>query len=99
LARGYLLGKYRNGFRPPTSLTLDDILSEIRGPSYSWLPTHVSGDPEMVGAFIDAVRNDTPPLVTGEDGLRAVEVALGAYESARTGAPVRLASSGTALTG
>jgi len=74
-------------------------MAEIRGPSYRWLPTQVSGDPEMVGAFIDAVRNDTPPLVTGEDGLRAVEVALGAYESARTRAPVRLASSVAVHTG
>jgi predicted dehydrogenase len=38
----------------------------------------------MVSAFIDAVRNDTPVPVTGEDGLRAVEVALKAMESAET---------------
>jgi predicted dehydrogenase len=44
----------------------------------------------MVRAFVDAVRDDTPPSVTGLDGLRAVEVALGAYESARTGGPVAL---------
>ncbi|CAA9553715.1 MAG: NADH-dependent dyhydrogenase [uncultured Thermomicrobiales bacterium] len=67
-------------------------IAEIRGPSLAWEATQVSGDPEMVSAFIDAVRNDTPPPVTGEDGLRAVQVALGAYESARTHAPVRLAS-------
>lgn len=67
-------------------------IAEINGPSLTWEATQVSGDPEMVSAFLDAVRNDTPPLVTGEDGLRAVQVALGAYESARTHAPVHLAS-------
>lgn len=29
-----------------------------------------------IRAFVDAVRNDAPPLVTGEDGKRALEVAL-----------------------
>jgi len=28
--------------------------------------------------------------ITGHDGLKAVEVALGAYRAAETGAPVRL---------
>jgi len=65
-------------------------VAEIRRPSLTWRPSEVSGDPEMVCAFVDAVRDDTPPPVTGIDGLRAVEVALGAYESARTGEPVTL---------
>ncbi len=42
----------------------------------------------LVGAFIAAVRDDTPPPVSGEDGLRATEVALCAYESARRREPV-----------
>ena len=76
-------------------LSLDayrDIIevAEIRGPSLTWKSSEVSGDPEMVHAFVDAVRDDTPPQVTGLDGLRAVEVALGAYESARRGEPVAL---------
>jgi predicted dehydrogenase len=29
-----------------------------------------------IRAFVDAVRNDAPPLVSGEDGKRALEVAL-----------------------
>jgi predicted dehydrogenase len=59
-------------------------MAEISGPSFAWKSVEVSGDPEMVGAFIDAIRNDTDVPVTGEDGLRAVEVALKAMESART---------------
>ncbi len=61
---------------------------ETRGPSHALLSTVASGDPEMIRAFIDAVKHDTPPLVTGEDGLKAVEVALCAYESARRGEAV-----------
>lgn len=59
-------------------------MAETKGPSFAWKSVEVSGDPEMVSAFIEAVRNDTEVPVTGEDGLRAVEVALKAMESART---------------
>ncbi len=40
--------------------------------------------------FIDAIREDRDPMVTGEDGRPAVEIILAVYESARTGQPVRL---------
>lgn len=55
---------------------------------YNLVPYTGGGDPALVSAFIDAVRDDTSPLVTGEDGLRALEVALCAYESSRTHEPV-----------
>jgi UDP-N-acetylglucosamine 3-dehydrogenase len=35
--------------------------------------------------FIDCVRHDKKPLVSGEDGRHALAVALAAVESARTG--------------
>jgi UDP-N-acetylglucosamine 3-dehydrogenase len=35
--------------------------------------------------FIDCVQNDKKPLVSGEDGRHALEVALAAIESVRTG--------------
>ena len=63
-------------------------IAEIEGPSYSWQSVDPSGDPEMVAAFIDAVKRDEPVKVTGEDGLRALQVALAAYESARIHEPV-----------
>ncbi len=59
-------------------------LIEVQGPSNTRIPAEVTGDPEMVGAFIDAVRFNSDPTVTGVDGLRALEVALAAYESAKT---------------
>lgn len=55
---------------------------------YQLLPWSEGGDPGMIRGFVDAIRDDTPPPVTGEDGLHALEVALCAYESARRRAPV-----------
>lgn len=44
----------------------------------------------MINEFIASMREDREPSITGEDGLRAVQVVEAAYESARTGQPVRL---------
>lgn len=59
-------------------------MAEIEGPSYTWRSNEVTGDPEMVSAFIEAVRNGTDVPVTGVDGLRALEVALAAMKSAES---------------
>lgn len=40
--------------------------------------------------FVDCVRHNRPPLVTGEDGRVVLEVIFAAYESARTGRKVQL---------
>lgn len=45
---------------------------------------------EMITEFVNAIRENRAPAVTGLDGLRAVEVALAAYESDRLGQPVKL---------
>jgi predicted dehydrogenase len=49
-------------------------------------------DPDllMIMDFIAAVREGRPPLATGEDGLRAVEVVAAAYASIRTGRSVEV---------
>ncbi|CAM3779225.1 Gfo/Idh/MocA family protein [Alicyclobacillus pomorum] len=44
----------------------------------------------LVADFISCVREGRTPSITGEDGLRALQVALAAYESARLRKPVRL---------
>jgi predicted dehydrogenase len=44
----------------------------------------------MLAEFVEAIRMGRQPCVTGVDGFRAVEATLAAYESARTGQPVRL---------
>ncbi len=50
-------------------------------------------DAGLVADFLSAVRDNRPPTITGTDGLRAVEVTLAAYRSARTHKPVRIGSS------
>ena len=48
------------------------------------------GFPQEMAHFVDCVRNDKPPLVTGDDGRAVLEVIFAAYESARTGRKVEL---------
>ncbi|MGI8908422.1 MAG: Gfo/Idh/MocA family protein [Candidatus Sumerlaeaceae bacterium] len=43
----------------------------------------------MIEEFVSAVQEKRPALVSGEDGLRAVQVAQAAYEAGRTGQAVR----------
>jgi predicted dehydrogenase len=61
----------------------------------------VAGAPELYGKpvgfavaaiehFIECVVNDSPPRVTGEDGLSAAKVVAAIEHSARTGQPVEL---------
>jgi predicted dehydrogenase len=47
-------------------------------------------DDGLIGAFAQAVAEGSPVPVTGEDGLRAAEVAFAAYRSAERQAPVAL---------
>jgi predicted dehydrogenase len=44
----------------------------------------------MLDEFVAAIRAERSPRVTGYDGLRALEIALAAYESAAQGKTVRL---------
>lgn len=46
----------------------------------------------MISDFAAAIRENRQPRVTGEDGLRAVEATLAAYESDRTGKTVEVRS-------
>jgi predicted dehydrogenase len=45
---------------------------------------------QEIAHFVDCVRNDREPLVTGADGRAVLEVIFAAYESARTGCKVAL---------
>jgi len=60
---------------------------EFRGADRSW--------EEEWREFVSAIRESREPLASGEDGLAAIELAQGIYESARSGnmvAPTALAS-------
>jgi predicted dehydrogenase len=48
------------------------------------------GFPQELAHFVDCVKNDKPPLVTGEDGRAVLEAIFAAYESAGTGRKVAL---------
>lgn len=44
----------------------------------------------LIKNFIEMIQEDREPSITGFDGLKALEVALGAYESARINEPIIL---------
>jgi predicted dehydrogenase len=50
----------------------------------------MSGHIIQLQDFVDAIREDRRPMVTGEDARAAVEIILAIYRSARIGQPVRL---------
>jgi len=54
----------------------------------TFVPWGEGGDLPMIRGFVDAIRHDTEPFASGEDGLHALEVALCAYESAKRREPV-----------
>ncbi|MEM7734713.1 MAG: Gfo/Idh/MocA family oxidoreductase [Deinococcota bacterium] len=47
-------------------------------------------DRRLIADFCEAIRTQRTPSITGEDGLKALEVALAAYESAQLGRPQHL---------
>jgi predicted dehydrogenase len=58
--------------------------------TYEWQSYGYPPDLGLVEAFVRCVATGEPVPITGEDGLRALEVALAAYRSAQTGEVVRL---------
>jgi predicted dehydrogenase len=56
----------------------------------TWHPWGSNVDTLMLSAFVEAVAGGKPVPITGEDGLRAAEVALAAYRSADAAEPVAL---------
>jgi hypothetical protein len=48
------------------------------------------GFPKEMEHFVSCVRDNKTPLVGGEDGRAVLEIIFAAYESARTGAKVKV---------
>ena len=65
------------------------LYSDVAG-SVSWHNWGGNMDDGLVGAFAAAIADGSPVPITGEDGLRAAEVALAAYRSTEQKAPVAL---------
>ena len=59
-------------------------------PGNAWVSWGSDADQLLVEEFVAAIREEREPAITGEDGLKALEIVLAAYESAETGQPVKL---------
>ncbi len=66
-----------------------DVYSDA-APSAEWAGWGDDADMGLVQDFVDAVANRRAPSITGEDGLRALEVTLAAYRSAKSGKMVKV---------
>ncbi len=80
--------------RPVTVCARDQKL--VRRSVASWRGLFIDAYRAEDEAFIQAVREDRPPRVTGLDGKRAVEVVNAGNRSIRERRPVRLAAGGAA---
>lgn len=56
----------------------------------AWPPWGTDANQGLIDAFLATARGETPPAVTGDDGLAATKIALAAYRSAQSGKPIRL---------
>ncbi len=90
---------YADLFQGNSALTYStegyDYAAEKAGSTKGWTFTMFEeafnqGYPQELMHFVDCVKNDKQPLVTGEDGRAVLEMIYAAYQSARTGAKVFL---------
>jgi UDP-N-acetylglucosamine 3-dehydrogenase len=44
----------------------------------------------VIDAFLDGIKNGTKPVITGEEGMKSLNVVLAALESAKTSAFVKV---------
>jgi predicted dehydrogenase len=65
-------------------------VSSDRAGKMQWVPWGSNMDLGLIQNFVEMIRDGSEPFITGEDGLRALEVALAAYRSAASGQPVAL---------
>ena len=86
------LPKILKDYRWPELFWVEDIIGEkVRN---RWIPICPPRSPNnydrMTEHFLDCIINDKPPLVSGEDGARAIEVMCAALLSMETGGWVDL---------
>ena len=79
----------RSHARTPAPATL--VLSGAAAAGSGGSPTGIgtTGHARLMADFVGAVRENRPPLVSGEEGRRSLALVLAIYESARTGQAVR----------
>ncbi len=77
----------------PTSMIVLNESGTIRDkPLYFFLERYKTAFVVEMQAFVDAIREDKPTLVSGKDGLVPVLIAMAAKESLKTGKPVQVVS-------
>ena len=77
----------------PTSMVVLNESGTIRDkPLYFFLERYKIAFVAEMQAFVDAIREDKPTLVSGKDGLVPVLIAMAAKESLKTGKPVQVVS-------
>ena len=69
----------------------EDLTEKVRAEVEARMP-EVSGHTLQVRDLVEAIITDRKPLVSGEEGLHAVEIVNAVYESSRTDRPVELPS-------
>ncbi len=75
----------------PNNAIISDAQSVRRDlPLHFFMDRYIESYVEELKAFVDALLNDKPVPVTGEDGRMAVVMGLAAWESYRENRPVRL---------
>ena len=77
----------------PTSMIVLNESGTIRDkPLYFFLERYKTAFVTEMQAFVDAIREDKPTLVSGKDGLVPVLIAMAAKKSLKTGKPVQVVS-------
>jgi len=77
----------------PTSMIVLNESGTIRDkPLYFFLERYKTAFVSELQAFVKAIREDKPTLVSGKDGLVPVLIAMAAKESLKTGKPVQVVS-------
>jgi myo-inositol 2-dehydrogenase/D-chiro-inositol 1-dehydrogenase len=59
-------------------------------PHFGFLALYIDSYVAEMQAFVQAIQNDSQPLVTGEDGRYPLVMGLAAAKSYREGRPVKL---------
>jgi predicted dehydrogenase len=90
LAQSYNDGATTRGIAE-TSSPLKVYWAKTGGWQVFDLPVHFPRNQEaVIRPFIDCLLNNTPPPVTMQDGRRALELVLAAYQSSKTGQAVSI---------
>jgi len=77
----------------PTSMIVLNESGTIRDkPLYFFLERYKTAFVSELQAFVKAIREDKPTLVSGKDGLVPVLIAMASKESLKTGKPVQVVS-------